>query len=202
MEPLIALVGVTAVLQLAGRLGAHRLRHLPTDLRGGLAVMFLLTGGAHLVGLRGELVEMVPPWLPAPELLVTLTGFAELAGAVGLLWCRTATPAAAGLTLLMILMFPANVYAATSGLATAWYDQLVPRPSCRHLPGRLDHGSRGRVAPLRGSLPDPLADTGLAACHEFAGPPVGPHDVGLGLTGQRTHPSSLSATAPAGPYEG
>lgn len=127
MEPLIALVGVTAVLQLAGRLGAGSLRHLPTDLRGGLAVMFLLTGGAHLVGLRGELVEMVPPWLPAPELLVTVTGFAELAGAVGLLWWRTATPAAAGLTLLMVLMFPANVYAATSGLATAWYDQLVPR---------------------------------------------------------------------------
>ena len=77
--------------------------------------------------MRAELVAMVPPALPAPELLITLTGVAELAGAIGLLWRPTATAAAAGLSALLIGMFPANVYAAVSGLETAWYDQVAPR---------------------------------------------------------------------------
>jgi uncharacterized membrane protein len=55
---------------------------------------------------------MVPPALPHPGLLVTVTGVLELAGAVGLLVPATARLAAAGLALLMVLMFPANVSAA------------------------------------------------------------------------------------------
>ncbi len=59
---------------------------------------------------------MVPPALPEPGLLVTITGVLELAGAVGLLWRRTAPWAAVGLTVLLVAMFPANVYAALAGL--------------------------------------------------------------------------------------
>ena len=40
----------------------------------------------------------------------------ELAGAAGLLWRRTAPWAAAGLSVLLVAMFPANVYAALEGL--------------------------------------------------------------------------------------
>jgi uncharacterized membrane protein len=53
---------------------------------------------------------MVPPFLPAPELLVTVTGVLELAGAAGLVWSRTAPWAAGGLSALLVAMFPANVY--------------------------------------------------------------------------------------------
>ena len=77
--------------------------------------MFLLTGVSHFIGMRAALVAMVPPALPAPELLITLTGVAELAGAAGLLWRPTVLPAAAGLSALLIGMFPANIYAAVSG---------------------------------------------------------------------------------------
>jgi uncharacterized membrane protein len=52
--------------------------------------MFVMTGVAHFVKMRAELVSMVPPGLPAPGLLVTVTGVLELAGAAGLLWARTA----------------------------------------------------------------------------------------------------------------
>ncbi len=65
MEPLVALVGTTCLALIIGACGVHRLRRLPTALRGGLAVMFLLTGGAHFIGMRDELVAMVPPALPA-----------------------------------------------------------------------------------------------------------------------------------------
>ena len=43
---------------------------------------------------------MVPEFLPEPSLLLTFTGLAEIAGAVGLLSRRTPAAAATGLSLL------------------------------------------------------------------------------------------------------
>ncbi len=85
-------------------------------LRFALAGMFLLTASAHWGKKRPDLIRMVPPRFPRPELLVTLTGVAELAGAVGLMIRATAPWAALGLTLLLFAMFPANVYAARQQL--------------------------------------------------------------------------------------
>ncbi|CCK31877.1 hypothetical protein BN159_7498 [Streptomyces davaonensis JCM 4913] len=125
MEPLATLVAVTGLLTLAGALGAERLRRPTTALRGGLAAMFTVTGGAHFIGMREEIVDMVPSALPAPGLLVTLTGIAEIACAVGLLWSRTARAAAAALSVMLVVMFPANVYAADGDVP--WWDRLGPR---------------------------------------------------------------------------
>ncbi|MBT2901231.1 hypothetical protein [Streptomyces sp. McG3] len=125
MEPLVALVGTTCLALIIGACGVRRLRRLPTALRGGLMVMFLLTGGAHFIGMRDELVAMVPPALPAPGLLVTVTGVAEIAAALALLRRESAAPAAGLLTFLLIAMFPANVYAADT--AETWWDELIPR---------------------------------------------------------------------------
>ncbi len=123
MEPLITLVAVTAALLAASALGVRALRPWTVPLRGGLAAMFTLTGVVHFVYMREELIAMVPPALPAPGLLVTLTGVLELAGAAGLLLPRTAPWAAAGLSALLVAMFPANVHAALEGTGTP----LLPR---------------------------------------------------------------------------
>ena len=127
MEPLITLVAVTLALLAAGALGVRRLRPWPVALRGGLAAMFVLTGVAHLVGMRDELIAMVPAFLPAPEVIVTITGLLELAGAVGLLIPRTAALAAGGLTLLLIAMFPANVQLALTSTDLEPLQELAPR---------------------------------------------------------------------------
>jgi uncharacterized membrane protein len=127
VEPLIVLVVVTLVLLAAGATGVRWLQPWPVALRGGLAAMFALTGMAHFVGMRAELISMVPPSLPAPGLLVTVTGVLELAGAVGLLWTRTSPWAAGGLSALLVSIFPANVYAALEGLTSTAGDELVPR---------------------------------------------------------------------------
>jgi uncharacterized membrane protein len=116
MAPLITLLAVTLLLRAAGAAGSRPLRSWHTSLRGGLAAMFTLTGTAHFNGIREDLIAMVPPTLPYPELLVTLTGVLELLAAAGLLYRRTAPWAAGGLTLLLVAMFPANVHAALAGL--------------------------------------------------------------------------------------
>ncbi|WP_067490810.1 DoxX family protein [Actinomadura hibisca] len=116
MEPLIALIVGFVGARIAGYAGVDALDGWHPALRVGVAVMFLLTAFAHFFPkLRASLVEMVPPNLPQPELLVTITGVLEFAGAVGMLIPATAPWAAGCLILLMIVMFPANVSAARRG---------------------------------------------------------------------------------------
>jgi uncharacterized membrane protein len=117
MAPLIALIAGTGLARLVGLVGVDPLDGWWPALRVGLALMFVLTGLAHFgLGRRADLIAMVPPRLPRPGLLVTITGVLELAGAAGLLLPATARLAAACLALLMILMFPANVSAARRDL--------------------------------------------------------------------------------------
>ena len=131
MAPLIVLFAVLLVLFLARALGVPALRHASWVLfvRWSLAAMFLLTASAHFGTRRTDLVRMVPDVFPNPELLVTLTGVAELAGAVGLLIPRLAPYAASGLALLLVAMFPANVHAAREHLSIGGQPvtPLVPR---------------------------------------------------------------------------
>src|SRR5471030_2156339 len=68
-----------------GRRAAAGGRILVRGSRFALALMFALTGVAHFIPRgRAEMVRMVPPRLPRPDLLVTLTGMLELLGAAGL----------------------------------------------------------------------------------------------------------------------
>ncbi|GAA2814458.1 DoxX family protein [Saccharopolyspora taberi] len=170
MAPLIILLVVTLVLLAAGAAGVRGLRPWPVAVRGGLAAMFVATGLAHFVGLRAELVNMVPPWLPAPELLVTITGVLELAGAAGLLWKPTAPWAAGGLTALLIVMFPANVHAALEGIGLSTGDQLVPRTAMQLVflaatVAVLAHHLRSRRSRSRRELQDCASGTAFPNGH-------------------------------------
>ncbi|WP_102141512.1 DoxX family protein [Mycobacterium hubeiense] len=113
MAPLITLVVVSVIARAVGWLGVDYVGSWPEAIAVGLAAMFVLTGIAHFVNpLRRDLIAIVPPRLPAPALLVTVTGVLELLGAAGLLFPPTRAAAAVCLFVLMLAMFPANVYAA------------------------------------------------------------------------------------------
>jgi uncharacterized membrane protein len=129
MAPLIALVGGWLVARLVGLLGVAALDGWQPALRIALALMLLLTGSAHFSARRrADLIRMVPPGLPRPD-VVSVTGVLELAGAVGLLVPVTARLAAVCLAVLMMAMFPANVYAARRRLDLGGrpVTPLVPR---------------------------------------------------------------------------
>jgi uncharacterized membrane protein len=78
--------------------------------------MFLFTAVSHFAPMKADLIAMVPPGLPRPDLLVFINGLAEVAGAVGLLILPLRFWAACGLILLLIVMLPANVSAARRGI--------------------------------------------------------------------------------------
>ncbi|HEX5144107.1 MAG TPA: DoxX family protein [Mycobacterium sp.] len=113
MAVLLTLLIGSAAARLVGWLGVDYVDSWPRAVAVGLAAMFVMTGVAHFVNpLRADMIAIVPPRLPAPALLVTITGVLELLGAAGLLIPATRPVAACCLFALMLVMFPANVYAA------------------------------------------------------------------------------------------
>lgn len=124
MAPLIVLVLAAVTFWLAGRAGVAAFQDPSFVLRAALAMMFLLTASAHWGKRRPDLIRMVPPAFPRPDLLVTITGVLEILGAVGLFLPRTARVACVCLALLLVCLFPATIHAARQHLRIA--GQRVP----------------------------------------------------------------------------
>lgn len=76
-----------------------------------LASLFIAGGVAHFVFTRAY-VNVVPDYMPAHRGLVLISGGAEIAGGAGLLFPRTRRYAAWGLVILLLAVFPANVWMA------------------------------------------------------------------------------------------
>jgi uncharacterized membrane protein len=113
MAVIVTLVLGTVGARVVGWLGVDYVNSWPQAVAVGLAAMFVMTGVAHFVNpLRRDMIAIVPPRLPAPGLLVTITGVLELVGAAGLLYPPTRVAAAVCLFVLMLVMFPANIYAS------------------------------------------------------------------------------------------
>ncbi len=129
MVPLIVLVVVTLIARGVGQLGVASLRDWAAATRIGLAVMFCFTAAAHFNNMRADMIRMVPPAIPNPELMVTFTGVCEVLGGIGLLVPRTRRIAAIALILFLLAVLPANIHAALSGvtLRGAPPTPLVPR---------------------------------------------------------------------------
>ncbi len=111
MVPLVILVVVALVVRMVGMV-VGALDSWPLAVAVGLAAMFVVTGLAHWGKRRAGLVAIVPLWVPRPQLAVTVTGWLELTGAVGLLVPATRAAAAFCLAALLFAIFPANVRAA------------------------------------------------------------------------------------------
>lgn len=112
MSTLIVLFGSLVVYRSLGAAGVDHFAMWMPSARAALATMFFFTAASHFAPMRNDLIAMVPPSLPRPDLLVFLTGIAELAGGLGLLVPSTRDWAAWGLILLLVLMLPANISAA------------------------------------------------------------------------------------------
>ena len=89
-----------------------------------LAIFFIAAGALHFIS-PGPYLAIIPPFLPWPAALVLISGVAEIAGGSGLLWPRTRKIAALALIVLLIAVFPANIYAAIHGLQIG--GRAIPR---------------------------------------------------------------------------
>ena len=88
---------------------------LRTALRLLLALLFLFAGTLHLANPR-LFLPIMPPWIPWHLFCIELSGVFELLGGLGLLVPQRSVQRLAGfgLLLLLIAVFPANIYMAAA----------------------------------------------------------------------------------------
>jgi uncharacterized membrane protein len=84
-------------------------------LRGMVALPLLVSGVAHF-SRTALFASIIPPSFPYRPQLVSISGAMELAGAVGLFLPFFSRTASTCLAILMIAVFPANVYAANQSV--------------------------------------------------------------------------------------
>jgi len=99
-----------------GALGVAALATWTGATRYALATMLVFTASAHFTKMKSDLVRMMPEWIPQPLALIYFTGLCEIAGAIGLLLPRVRQAAGLALIVFFIVVFPANVKAARSGV--------------------------------------------------------------------------------------
>ena len=111
MKPLIVLLitFVTALLLLHFIHGGWALQ-LPAMI--GMSAMLLLTASGHFIFVKG-MVMMLPPFIPAPNAIIYVTGVIEILAAIGLLIPSLRLLTAWCLFIFFILILPSNIYAAT-----------------------------------------------------------------------------------------
>ena len=82
-----------------------------------LGVFFVVAGIGHFIAPRFYLAIM-PPALPWPLALIYISGVAEILGGLGVLTPATRKLAGWGLIVLLVAVFPANIYAALHGMGS------------------------------------------------------------------------------------
>lgn len=76
-----------------------------------MALMFCFTALGHFKFKKG-MVMMLPAFLPYRAAAVLISGIAEIVLGLALLFPATRMPAAVALLVMLVLMLPANIYAA------------------------------------------------------------------------------------------
>jgi uncharacterized membrane protein len=76
-----------------------------------MGTLYVVAGVLHFVATR-RYEAIIPAYLPAHRALVLISGAAEIAGGLGVLYPRTRRPAAIGIILLLLAVFPANLWMA------------------------------------------------------------------------------------------
>jgi uncharacterized membrane protein len=82
-----------------------------------LASLFLFAGTIHLLD-PALFLPIMPPWIPFPIISIIASGICELLGGIGLLIPDPRVLVLTGwfLTLLLIAVFPANIYMAVENI--------------------------------------------------------------------------------------
>jgi uncharacterized membrane protein len=114
MAPLFILLISLVVLRGVGYLGVRRLSSWRMAGLFAVAIMFLFTGATHFTSMKHDYAAMLPGPLSGNLGIIYLTGALQIVGAVGLLVPRTRRLAGVCLVLLLLAMFPGNVYAAVN----------------------------------------------------------------------------------------
>lgn len=115
MTVFIIIILLAALFQLAAGIGLNPLKKFRDNARVATGITFIFTGMSHFI-MPGKFMEMMPPALPFPLALIYISGFFEILGGLGLMLPLTKRSAATGLILLLLAVFPANIFVAVNNV--------------------------------------------------------------------------------------
>jgi uncharacterized membrane protein len=113
--PIITLLAVSAGIYGLSALGVIYAANLEDIARVSIGIWFIVIAIFVHIITRNKTLAMIPESLPLRQQAVTLTGIFEALGGIGLLVPNQTVQllASGGLVILLIIMFPANVYLAS-----------------------------------------------------------------------------------------
>ena len=114
MKPLIVLLGVFCLSLLGIKLATGEYQ-MAIAARSAMSAMLLFTAIGHFAFTRGMSL-MLPQFIPFKTQVVYLTGILEILFAIGLFLPTFRMLTAVSLVIFMILILPANIYAAIKNL--------------------------------------------------------------------------------------
>ncbi|PRY90511.1 DoxX family protein [Mongoliibacter ruber] len=79
-----------------------------------MAAFYIFAGVMHFIKPR-MYIKIIPPYLPYPALLNAIAGLIEIIFGLGLLFESTRSLAAYGIIILLLAVFPANIYMYQKG---------------------------------------------------------------------------------------
>ena len=115
MTVFFLIIILAIILQSAAKVGFNPQKKFRENARIATGITFVFTGVSHFI-IPEKFMEMMPPFFPAPIFLIYLSGVFEILGGVGLMLSKTKFWAGAGLILLLLAVFPANVYVALNNV--------------------------------------------------------------------------------------
>lgn len=115
MTVFLLIIILAGGLQLAAKTGLNPNKRFRDNARIAAGIFFIFTGVSHFL-MPDIFMKMMPPVFPAPLFLIYLSGVFEILGGIGLIAARTKKAAAIGLILLLLAVFPANIYVAVNNV--------------------------------------------------------------------------------------
>ena len=111
MTVFVLILVLSAVLYGASKINLNPIKTLKDNAAIATGLTFIFTGASHFF-IPDKFMEIMPPFIPAPLLMIYASGIFEILGGIGLIIPRTRRAAALSLILLLIAVFPANIYTA------------------------------------------------------------------------------------------
>ena len=115
MTVFLIIIILAIVLQLLSKTFINPFKDFKDNARIATGAAFIFTGISHFL-VPGKFMEMMPPFLPAPLFLIYLSGVFEILGGIGLMIAKTKFYAGIGLILLLLAVFPANIFVALNNV--------------------------------------------------------------------------------------
>jgi len=107
----LLLIGPYVILSLIQKVSSDVKISNASKFRIGLSLMFIATSMGHFLQ-TAEMAEMIPPLFPYRELIIFLTGFPELFGAIFIWVPRFRKISGIFLIAMLLGLLPFNIYAA------------------------------------------------------------------------------------------